>query len=231
MHCGSEECGDIRVFRTAQKSIYFHNTITVQSLNYLCSNCRKTAKYYAIAGIDNEPDYYLAKLGELPRLEPPTPNSLLNTLGDTKPLFLNGRRCELLGMGIGAFTYYRRVLEGLTSTLISKSIQIAELTSSNTSVIDQLKEAQGIARFKDSLKTAGDAIPDALKINGESPLELLYKALSDGLHNNNDSDCLEIAHDIRLILIETSTRIKNAVSDDREIKAAIERLKKRHRDS
>lgn len=227
MHCGSSECGDVRIFRTPTKHIYFYESVIINQVQYICSNCRSTTKFYSLAGILDPQGYYLIKIGELPRLDPPTPNSLLNALGDAKPLFLHGRRCELQGMGIGAFTYYRRVLENLTSTLITKSIEIAELTSANETIIERLRDALTITRYKDSLKAAGDAIPDILKINGESPLDLLYKALSDGLHNNDDTECLEIAHDIRLVLTETSNRIKNAISDDREVRAAIDRLKKR----
>jgi hypothetical protein len=64
-------------------------------------------------------------------------------------------------------------------------------------------------------------------INSENPLTLLYKALSEDLHNGTDEECLEIAQDIRLVLSEFSERLHTALKDDQELKKAVSRIQSR----
>ena len=45
-------------------------------------------------------------------------------------------------------------------------------------------------------------LPSALFIRGENPLKLLYGVLSDGLHDQDDVYCLDLATSIRLVLTE-----------------------------
>jgi hypothetical protein len=60
----------------------------------------------------------------------------------------------------------------------------------------------------DSVK---DALPQALFVNGHNPLTLLHSALSKGLRANNDKQCLEAAHDMRLVLTDLVERIDSAL--------------------
>lgn len=69
-----------------------------------------------------------------------------------------------------------------------------------------------------------DAIPQNLLIKGHNPLTLLHSALSDGLHARDDDRCLELAHDIRIVLAELSERLGQALKDDEEILNAVSRL-------
>jgi hypothetical protein len=68
------------------------------------------------------------------------------------------------------------------------------------------------------------AIPQTLLINGHNPLTLLHTALSSGLHEQSDERCLELAHDIRVVLAELSERLSQALKDEAELNAAVTRL-------
>jgi hypothetical protein len=82
---------------------------------YRCSNCRKTSKLFALnlssPTIAEQPSGQASKFGEYPPYGPPTPTRLLRLFGQDRGVFLKGRRCENQGLGIGAFVYYRRVVE------------------------------------------------------------------------------------------------------------------------
>jgi hypothetical protein len=69
-----------------------------------------------------------------------------------------------------------------------------------------------------------------LLINGHNPLTLLYSALSIGIHEQTDEKCLELAHDVRVVLIELSERFGQALKDEAELDSAVSRLMKARQD-
>ena len=67
----------------------------------------------------------IQKLGEHPPFGPPTPPRVITLIGKDRELFLMGRRAELRGLGIGAFAYYRRVVEEQKSRIINEVGKVA----------------------------------------------------------------------------------------------------------
>jgi hypothetical protein len=67
-------------------------------------------------------------------------------------------------------------------------------------------------------------MPQALLINGHNPLTLLHSALSDGLHDQTDEHCLEIASSVRVVLGELSERLSQALKDEAELNNALSKL-------
>ncbi len=55
---------------------------------------------------------------------------------------------------------------------------------------------------------------------GTTPLSLLHSALSDGLHDRSDEECLQIAQEIRVLLTELAEQ-------DAELTQAVSRLLQR----
>jgi (p)ppGpp synthase/HD superfamily hydrolase len=48
--------------------------------------------------------------------------------------------------------------------------------------------------------------------------------LSTGLHEKTDEECLEIAHDVRVVLIELADRLGQLLKDEAELNSAVTRL-------
>jgi hypothetical protein len=67
-------------------------------------------------------------------------------------------------------------------------------------------------------------VPETLKIRGHNPLTLLYRALSAGLHDQNDKECLQLAASVRVVLYELADRVGQALKDERELQEALARL-------
>jgi hypothetical protein len=65
---------------------------------------------------------------------------------------------------------------------------------------------------------------ESLLINGHNPLTLLHSALSKGLHAKTDEECLELAHDVRIVLTELAERLGQALKDEAELNTAVSRL-------
>ena len=116
LFCEDEKCKGIRVFRTFHHSDKpITNEFTYEHVTYKCSNCMKTEKTYFIAlKIDEKKkgeNGYAYKFGEMPPFGPRTPSKLIGLIGPDREEFLKGRDCESQGLGIGAYAYYRRVVE------------------------------------------------------------------------------------------------------------------------
>lgn len=228
LHCTSDCCNGVRFFRcvsgankrlkTSYEFIY---------ISYKCSNCQKTEKTYSLAvklDADEQPTGELFKFGELPTYGPPTPPRLVKLIGPDRDTFLQGRRCENQGLGIGAFIYYRRVVENQKDRILNEIIKVSEKLSAPKERIDVLKEAVKETQFSKALNMAKDAIPESLLINGHSPVLLLHSALSKGVHALSDEECLNLASSVRIVLGELSDRLSQALKDEAELSKALSTL-------
>lgn len=228
LHCTNEACNGVRFFRLDSYPKTLDEDGWVEFfIDYRCSNCNVEVKRYSLAirydlmKQDNTPCY---KFGEMPAFGPPIPSRLIKLIGPDKDMFLKGRQSENHGLGIGAFSYYRRVVENQKDRILDAIIKAAEKLSAPEGMIVTLKAAKEEQQFKKALESVKDAVPPGLLINGQNPLTLLHAALSDGLHGKSDEECLQRAHDIRLVLGELSERLAQAVKDEKELSAALGRL-------
>lgn len=225
LHCISEKCSGLRFFRCKSEipSLaqgewrFFYST-------YLCSNCRETEKVFSLAARRNNDDGTCYKFGELPNYGPPSPARLMKLIGPDRELFLKGRRCENQGLGIGAFVYYRRVIESQKNRILDEIIKVSKKIGASDEALGKLEAAKAETRFTQALGSVKDAVPQTLLINGHNPLLLLHSALSDGLHDQTDEHCLEIAASVRVVLGELSERLSQALKDEAELTRALSKL-------
>jgi hypothetical protein len=198
LHCSDDACNGTRFFRfdrpaapvlVEKESRFFY-------LHYRCSNCQRDTKVFSLVGrllSGNSRSGICYKLGELPVYGPPTPSRLISLIGPDREIFLKGRRCENQGLGIGAFVYYRRVVENQKNRILGEIIKASEKLHAPPELIAILKSAQTEQQFKKAVESVKDALPQVLLINGQNPLTLLHSALSEGLHAQSDEQCLELA--------------------------------------
>ena len=198
-------------------------------LEYQCKNCEKTKKSFSILtfGINEGGAALIVKLGEWPPFGPKTPSRLLRLLNSDRDLFLRGRRAERHGLGIGAFTYYRRVVENQKNRLIDEIIKVVQKVEvSPEAIVADLTKAKKTFQFSKAMADVKLGVPQILLINGHNPLTLLHSALSAGIHDKSDDDCLEIAKNIRLVLAGLAERFGQALSERKELNDAVTTLLK-----
>lgn len=229
LHCPSERCSGMRVFRVVRPPR--GTEVPTDGFQYLyvdyrCSNCASYTKTFSLAvQRDAKGNGGLAfKFGELPAFGPPTPARLLKLIGPDRELFLRGRRCENQGLGIGAFVYYRRVIEGQKNRIIGEIEKVSLKIGASQETLNALAAAKAETQFTKAIDTIKPAVPQALLINGHNPLTLLHSALSEGLHQQSDEVCLEIATSVRVVLAELSERLGQALKDEAELSKAVSRL-------
>ena len=231
LHCPSESCNGVRFFRCiTDYPPNFDSSPGSQNafLTYRCWNCQKFEKVFAVAvskdkGIGTGT---ARKFGESPPFGPPTPARLISLIGPDRETFLKGRRCENQGLGIGAFIYYRRVVENQKNRILLEIRKVAERVGAKPDTIATLDKAIAETQFSRALEIAKEAIPESLRINGHNPLGLLHSALSDGVHERSDDECLEIAGSVRVVLAELSERLAQALKDEAELRQALSTIMK-----
>jgi hypothetical protein len=225
LYCEGKICNGIRVFQCPD-SPYLSSNLEFCFIRYTCQNCKKTMKTFALAVIRDEmgPTGRVVKLGELPTFGPPVPARVITLVGADRDLFLKGRRAELRGLGIGAFAYYRRVVEDKKGKIIEEIGKVAEKLGASVETLQLFSDAKSETHFTAAIDKVKPAIPQSLLINGHNPLTLLHSALSEGMHARTDEECLSLATSIRLVLIELAERISVALKEDAELKEAVSRL-------
>src|SRR6185312_6205249 len=181
LHCPDDNCQGTRFFRCTSSHVYLNDKgWKFGYLTYVCRNCRKTSKTFALAILpkDNQSSNGTAyKFGELPPFGPPTPARVITLIGPDRETYLNGRRAENHGLGIGAFAYYRRVVENQKGRIIREMGRVAKKLGASNTIVQHFEAAASETQFSTAIERIKDAIPQSLLINGSNPLVLLHKAL------------------------------------------------------
>jgi len=225
LHCENDSCSGVRRFRCIADERLSPGTNSI-FLDYICKNCGQFGKTFALA-VQRDGDKVsgtVQKLGEIPPYGPPTPSRVMKLVGEDRGLFLKGRRAELHGLGIGAFAYYRRVVEEQKGRIIEEIGKVAVKIKPSKETAALFAKAKAELQFTNAIEMIKTAIPEAVLIDGHNPLTLLHSALSEGLHAKTDEQCLELATSIRVVLTELAERISTALKDEATLKNAVSRL-------
>jgi len=187
----------------------------------------KSLKVYALAvyragsSLTNGRAY---KFGEVPVFGPPIPARVITLIGPDRDHFLLGRRAENHGLGIGAFAYYRRVVENQKGRIIKEIARVAKKLGASPEVLQDFEKAATETQFKTAIDDIKAGLPSILMIEGHNPLTLLHTALSEGLHEEDDKTCVELAQSIRTVLTELAERISAVLKDQQELHSAVSKL-------
>jgi len=228
LHCSSDSCNGPRFFRYEEGSVnLIRGEQKMTYLTYVCSNCREGRKIFSLLikrESEDSTDALAYKFGEQPNYGPPVPARLTRLLGDKREIFLQGRLCENQGLGIAAFVYYSRAVENHKNQILDEIIGFAQKVGAPPGMIKTLGDAKKQKHFKKAFQSVKDAVPPALLINGHNPLLLLHSALSGDVHQQTDESCLELAHDVRVVLVELAERLGQSLKDEAELNTVVTRL-------
>lgn len=89
----------------------------VGRLKYLCQSCRSFLRYFLVRF---GPDGHLEKVGQFPAPDVTCDPEIERLLGDNAVFYKRGLRSEAHGFGIGAFAYYRRIVEEIIDDLLEQ---------------------------------------------------------------------------------------------------------------
>ena len=229
LHCPTEKCGGVRIFKNAVGRVELGSYGREDFfLTYLCRNCNMHFKTYALEvnwhNLKPGESGSAVKYGEMPAFGPPLPARLLKMVADDRDLFLKGRRTESQSLGIGAFAYYRLVVENQKDRLLEEIRKAAVRLGADEEQLRSIDLAKKEMRFSKAIDLVKDAIPDGLKVKGHNPLTLLHNTLSKGVHGHSDEECLAQAQAVRIVLTELVSKIAQVTKDESELDAAVSKL-------
>lgn len=176
---------------------------------YICSACQNSTRLFFIRfsteeisaknedGTDiEETAITLTKVGQDPSWNIEMDNELEKLLDGHAEYYKKGLICESQGYGIGAFAYFRRIVEEIIDQLLGfvEELLEGENKEKYRLALDQVKRTT-VAQEK--IKLVKDLLPSSLRPEGMNPLSVIHSALSEGLHAENDAECLEYADEIR----------------------------------
>jgi len=235
-YCSNNECKSKQYYEPIEEVEHLINFYkeTEETLRYRCRNCRASTKTFLLRielktlNKDSYPkddtSISIQKIGEYPKFGKPIPNQALKLLGKERDLFFKGSTCENLGMGIAAFSYYRRVIDSKKDKLFDEIIKVLKLNSGNEVLVKELSEAKQEPQFTKALNKIKSILPESLKVKGHDPLKLMYKALSEGLHNKTDEECLRNAKAIKTIFFAFTERLDTILKEDKMVSEALKDL-------
>lgn len=169
-----------------------------ETLNFKCLSCRQQRKTFLVNISLNVDKVTFVKVGEFPRKNMAVDPELKKFLKNDKDNYIKAEVCLSNGYGVGAFAYFRRIIESNIYQLLDN---IATDSESDQSIIDAIAELKSTSPMSDRIAIAKKALPGYLSPNGLNPLGQIYKQLSEGVHALPDDECLKRAKIIKSCLV------------------------------
>src|SRR3984885_11052763 len=156
---------------------------TIIRLFYSCTHCEKFERTFFIKFDRN--GKWMMKVGQFPAWEIKGDANIEKLLGSHSDYYSKGLICESQGYGIGAFGYYRRIVEDIIDQLldeVSALLSGAELRKYE----EALKLTKTTRVTQEKIDLVKDLLPPILRPNDMNPLSVLHSSLSEGLHAQSD---------------------------------------------
>ena len=169
-------------------------------LAYLPYQCAACERNYRVFFLKFDPEgTYVMKVGQLPSWEISPDRDLEKILGDRADYYKKGLICESQSYGIGAYSYYRRIVEEIIDELLG---QISDLMADKERerYLEALEEVTRTRVTEEKIRLVKDLLPPILRPEGMNPLSALHDALSEGMHRQSDQRCTELAATVREVL-------------------------------
>ncbi|MFX0099142.1 MAG: hypothetical protein ACFFCS_06130 [Candidatus Hodarchaeota archaeon] len=170
---------------------------------------------------------WVMKVGQYPGLDISISKNFRKFLGEDEELYQKGRECEVIGHGIGAFAYYRRLVENKIDELLEHITNAFEEEDKREGYVKELEKLKDEYQTQKKIDVLKGIIPKSLFFSGHNPLGMLYKALSEDLHKKNEEECLEDAEAIRVVFNAVIERVERIKEENVEFTESIKKLLKK----
>ena len=161
---------------------------------YICSSCTQFRRHFLLRF--DPAGQYVMKVGQEPAWDISIDRALEKALGDRVEYYKKGLINESQGYGIGAFAYYRRVVEEIIGELLTEigDLLAGEEHKEYLSALEKVKQSR-VAQ--DKIAFVKDLLPPILRPGNMNPLSTLHSILSEGLHEQDDEACINRAAAVR----------------------------------
>jgi hypothetical protein len=193
----------------------------VVRLVYRCQHCTDFRRVFYVKF--GESGDWMMKIGQDPPWEVSTDAEIERLLGEHASLYKKGLVCESQGYGIGAFGYYRRIVEEIVDDLLDEISPLID-ESERAKYDAALVQTKATIVTQEKIELVKDLLPSILRPDGMNPLSELHSALSEGLHARSDDECLELAAIVRDILVYLTHQVAASRAASKSFTAGMRRL-------
>ena len=188
---------------------------------YLCVHCQNFERHFLLRIDENRQS--ITKVGQYPAWEVSGDPEIERLLGEHPSYYKRGLICESQGYGIGAFSYYRRIVEEIIDDLLQ---DVSDLLSDKELEEYQaaLEQTKKTVVTQEKINLVKDLLPAILRPEGMNPLSALHSSLSEGLHAESDEICLEYAQAVREVLVFLVNQVAASRQSSREFTESMRRL-------
>ena len=191
---------------------------------FTCVSCGKSKREYHVEQKVDGETIRLQKYGERPRKRLARDPVLQRFLKDDLDNYEKAVACLSNGYGVGAFAYFRRVVENNINRLLDLVQEDAQSSGADTEVTAALTELRKNSPMNKKIKIANHALPEHLKLDGQNPLAKLYQVLSDGIHTLSEEKCLNKAKATSVCLAYLVSELASRKENRTRFKSTVGRL-------
>jgi len=193
----------------------------VVHLRYRCMACVADSRhFYVKIGPKRQ---WIMKVGQFPAWDVVPEKELETALGAQAAIYSHGLICESQGYGIGAFAYYRRVVENVIDALLDDVLSLIPVGDQAT-YSAALKKTKSTKVAQEKIDLVKDLLPPILRPDGMNPLGLLHDSLSRGMHAETDEACLSQGAEVREILVYLLRQVSATKRGGKQFTESMRRL-------
>lgn len=217
---------DANVSDAVVRALYKCSACTVSHRRFLLRFWTETttARKKPEGNVEESKVIYMEKVGQYPAWSIFMDKELEKLLGDHSDFYKRGLVCESQGYGIGAFAYYRRIVEEVIDELL---VSIEGLLTDPEEIKDYasaLAEVKKTTVTQEKINLVKDLLPTSLRPDGMNPLSALHSALSEGIHAEDEETCLEYAEAVRDALVFLVNRLVRTKLENKSFSASMKKL-------
>jgi len=168
---------------------------------------------------------FIEKIGEYPKLKVKIDKEFSKILDhESCNWYFKAKSLLSDNHGIGAFAYFRRIIE---KELINLAKEVSELKHSKSQKMkDMILEYENSNKVNLIYDNIFEFLPLSLKSFGDNPFALLYRQTSKGLHELTEEECLKKAEAINYVLTFLLKKIYEEKTSNYDNQRFINELKK-----
>lgn len=214
----------------------FFNTLTKKLdltvfLQGVCQSCNQTIDFILKSTSDKVWEdrksgikIYIQKIGQFPGFEI-EPDQLIQKYLTEEDVsnYKKALTCLSVNFGIGAYAYFRRIIENEIKRIIK---DISELEFEGDQNVKQAYfQFEKDHQMSKLIDVINEYIPKSLKELGDNPIRLLYEQLSGGIHEFGEQDCVEKARLIDILLKYVIRKVNEEKYQLKDVKIAMSKLR------
>ena len=181
---------------------------------YSCMDCHESYIFFIEV---NGLEAYARKVGQVPPYVTSVSSDVKKQLGrDHTDLFHKGLMCLSQGYGIGANSYFRRILEDKLTPILNRVLELRKREAAPKEELEKIEKAINEHDFSAKTRIAYEVAPPSLKSAAGNPFKIIHDNYSVGIHAGDEATNIRIATNLKNALMFIIHKLDSEMALHRE---------------